>query len=120
MRRARVVRASFVDADLCEANLSEADLTKANFSGANLEGAILSNAKLKNLILTGARLFSVDLSGARNLDSISAEWIDVGEKGNPMILTGDELEEWLKNPSKLVGANRDSRHWFAKPALAAN
>ncbi|MGH7597408.1 MAG: pentapeptide repeat-containing protein [bacterium] len=93
-----------------------AGLTKSNFSGANLEGAILSNAKLENMALTGARLFRVDLRGAKGLDSISAEWIDVGEKGEPVILTGDEIREWLVSTSK---DNRKRSHTYSNVKMQA-
>jgi uncharacterized protein YjbI with pentapeptide repeats len=61
---ADLIRANLIRANLSGADLSRADLSRANLSGANLSGADLSKADLSGSDLSGADLSRADLSGA--------------------------------------------------------
>ena len=58
-------KASFLNADLREANLEAADLTGAEFTYANLENAVLRGAKLDQAEFAAAILTGTDLTATR-------------------------------------------------------
>jgi 2-iminobutanoate/2-iminopropanoate deaminase len=95
LRNAKALRASFVEVDMCGADLTNANLRDTYFVDANLESAILCGADIHGATLEGVRFFRADLTGVKGLESVSAKWIDIGPEESPIRLEGDRLREWL-------------------------
>ena len=105
LRSIQGLRADFWEADLRSADLSNADLRKASFTKANLSGAILRHAVLTraslrktNLTgadLTGAHLNGIFLTEAVGIESVKADWIEVGTDEAPKRLEGEAARQWL-------------------------
>ena len=81
-------RADLIGADLMGANLRGADLIWASLNGANLSGADLIGANLSRANLSGADRSGADLSGANLRGTTVADGITVDRL--PMQLLGGE------------------------------
>ncbi|WP_052890592.1 pentapeptide repeat-containing protein [Thermogemmatispora carboxidivorans] len=98
--------ASFKLADLSQADLSQTDLSGADFHWACLQHACLRGAELRRTILARADLTGADLSGAHlwrtllfgaiGLESVRADWLDVGPLDQPEPLFGEAAHRWLR------------------------
>jgi hypothetical protein len=55
------------------------------FRGADINGAALE----------GVRVFRIDLTGMKELEHVSAKWVDLGPEGSPIRLGGGQLHDWL-------------------------
>jgi uncharacterized protein YjbI with pentapeptide repeats len=85
LRGADLRGASFIQANLSQAIFQNAVLTRANFDKANLTGADL----------TGAHLNGIFLSGVAGIESVKADWIEVGTDEAPKRLEGEAARQWL-------------------------
>ena len=88
-----------------EANLEQANLTEANLQQAGLIATHLDHANF-----TGAQLHDALLAQASGLDSVQADWIDIGEEGTPERLEGELALRWLREE-----AAKPLPEWYNKP-----
>jgi uncharacterized protein YjbI with pentapeptide repeats len=93
------------DADLTGVNAQHARMAHAELAGANLEdshfedvdlrGSNLESAHLRGANLTGARLHGAFLEGADGIDTVHADWIDIGDEMGSQRLEGVAAQQWL-------------------------
>jgi uncharacterized protein YjbI with pentapeptide repeats len=110
LRGASLVRAQadgirLEDADLTGVNAQHARMAHAELAGANLEdshfedvdlrGSNLESAHLRGANLTGARLHGAFLEGADGIDTVRADWIDIGDEMGSQRLEGVAAQQWL-------------------------
>ena len=75
--------------------VGERDLQGAVLRKADLHKAVLREVRLAEADLTGARLFQTILKGATGLETVCADWIEVGERSDPQRLEGEAARQWL-------------------------
>jgi uncharacterized protein YjbI with pentapeptide repeats len=95
---AKVMRTTFAHADLRRADFSGADLLKVFFYETDLRGAILAGS-LDRTSFIGARVHGATLRGATNIDTMRADWIDIGEN-EPERLDGAAALDWLRDRAR--------------------
>jgi uncharacterized protein YjbI with pentapeptide repeats len=106
MRNVRAVRLDVQGGNLQKADLaasychyadfSDTNMEFVNFSSADLRHAYFVKAKLTHANFTGAAVRDASLAGATGLDSVTADWIDIGEEGTPERLEGELALRWLR------------------------